>query len=74
MKKNLEILYKRVDKHFSEETGLLQVVWRGISEEFCRQLRKYEELIAKCYPEIAIRLEFSMEELLGYFSDLAQAH
>ncbi|KAI8900951.1 exocyst complex component Sec3-domain-containing protein [Globomyces pollinis-pini] len=74
IKKGLEALYKRVDKHFSEEVGLLQVIWRGIQEEFTRQLRKYEELIAKCYPEISIRLDFTMDELLGYFSELAQAH
>jgi hypothetical protein len=60
VKKSLESLYKRVDKHFTEEEGLLQVIWRGIQEEFCRQLRKYEELMAKCYPEITIRLDFTM--------------
>ncbi|KAK6096096.1 hypothetical protein MT418_003971 [Batrachochytrium dendrobatidis] len=74
VKKGLEALYKRVDKHFTEEEGLLQVVWRGIQEEFTRQLRRYEELIAKCYPEVSVRLDFTMEELLGFFSELAQAH
>ncbi len=54
------MLYKRVDKHFTEEEGLLQVVWRGIQEEFARQVRRYEELMAKCYPEISIRLEFTI--------------
>ncbi|CAG8567139.1 5970_t:CDS:10, partial [Diversispora eburnea] len=33
IKKGLESLYKRVDKHFTEEEGLLQVVWRSIEEE-----------------------------------------
>jgi hypothetical protein len=70
----LEVLYKRVDKHFTEEEGLLQVVWRGIQEELSRTLRKYEELIAKCYPESNIRLDFTLDELLGYFSELAKAH
>jgi exocyst complex component 1 len=60
IKKSLEILYKRVDKHFTEEEGLLQVAWRGIQEEFTRLLRKYEDLIAKCYPESNIRLDFTM--------------
>jgi hypothetical protein len=60
VKKGLEVAYKRVDKHYSEEEGLLQVVWRGIQEEFCRHVRKYEELISKCYPDITVRLEFSM--------------
>ena len=63
-----------MDKHFTQEEGLLQVGWRGIQEEFTRMLRKYEELIAKCYPESNLRLEFTMDELLGYFSDLAKEH
>ncbi|KAL2918232.1 hypothetical protein HK105_202159 [Polyrhizophydium stewartii] len=74
VKKSLEALYKRVDKHFTEEEGLLQVVWRGIQEEFTRQLRRYEELIAKCYPEVSVRLDFTMDELLGFFSELARDH
>ncbi|KAJ3364894.1 Exocyst complex component 1 [Kappamyces sp. JEL0680] len=74
IRKSLEVLYKRVDKHFTEEEGLLQVVWRSIQEEFVRQLRKYEELITKCYPDITMRLDFTLEELLGFFSDLAQSH
>ena len=31
-----------------------------LASEFYRQLRKYEELISKCYPDIIVRLEFSM--------------
>ena len=67
-------MYKRVDRHYTEEEGLLQVVWRGIQEEFCKQIRRYDELIGKCYPESNIRLEFTLDELLGYFSDLAASH
>ena len=66
-------MYKRVEKHFSQE-GLLQVAWRGIQQEFTYLLRKYEETISRCYPESGARLEFTMDELLGYFSDLARAH
>lgn len=74
IKKGLDNLYKRVEKQYSEEEGLLQVVWRGIQEEFCLQFRRYEELISKCYPETSIRLEFTLEELLSYFSDIAHSH
>jgi hypothetical protein len=74
IKKGLENLYKRADKHYTEEEGLLQVVWRGIQEEFCRQFRRYEELINKCYPETSIRLEFTLEELLSFFSEIALSH
>jgi hypothetical protein len=75
--KGLEHLYKRVDKHFSGEEGdsgsgqLLQVVWRGIQEEVVSSLRMYEELIEKCYGKDGVRLEFSVDEVLASFSDLA---
>ncbi|KAJ3040279.1 hypothetical protein HK097_002606 [Rhizophlyctis rosea] len=74
IKKGLESLYKRVDKHFPDEEGLLQVVWRGIQEEFMKRTQRYEDILKQCYRESGIRLDFSMEELLGYFSELARAH
>ncbi|KAG1084658.1 hypothetical protein G6F42_021696 [Rhizopus arrhizus] len=72
IKKSLEQLYKRVDKHFSEEEGLLQVVWRGIQEEFIRQHEKMEDLINKCYPDAGAHLEFTIQDLLGMMSELAR--
>ncbi|KAL1922367.1 uncharacterized protein VTP21DRAFT_9906 [Calcarisporiella thermophila] len=74
MKKSLEILYKRVDKHFSEEEGLLQVVWHGIQEEFIKQHERFTRLIQKCYPDTNATLEFSINDLLKYFSELAKSH
>ncbi|GAA5808968.1 hypothetical protein MFLAVUS_002368 [Mucor flavus] len=72
IKKSLEQLYKRVDKHFSEEEGLLQVVWRGIQEEFIRQHEKMEDLIRKCYPDAGAHLEFTIQDLLAMMSELAR--
>lgn len=72
IKKSLEQLYKRVDKHFSEEEGLLQVVWRGIQEEFIRQHEKMEDLIHKCYPDAGVKLEFTIQDLLAMMSELAR--
>ncbi|KAI9007517.1 exocyst complex component Sec3-domain-containing protein [Phycomyces nitens] len=72
IKKSLEQLYRRVDKHFSEEEGLLQVVWRGIQEDFIRQHEKMEDLIQKCYPDAGVHLEFSIPDLLAMMSELAR--
>ncbi|OAD71491.1 hypothetical protein PHYBLDRAFT_187571 [Phycomyces blakesleeanus NRRL 1555(-)] len=72
IKKSLELLYRRVDKHFSEEEGLLQVVWRGIQEEFIRQHEKMEDLIQKCYPDAGVHLEFTIQDLLAMMSELAR--
>ncbi|OBZ85134.1 Exocyst complex component 1 [Choanephora cucurbitarum] len=72
IKKSLEQLYKRVDKHFTEEEGLLQVVWRGIQEEFIRQHEKMETLIRQCYPDAGVQLEFTIQDLLAMMSELAR--
>ncbi|KAL1934170.1 hypothetical protein VTP01DRAFT_6352, partial [Rhizomucor pusillus] len=72
VEKSLEQLYRRVDKHFSEESGLLQVVWRGIQEEFIQQHEKMEKLIQKCYPDAKLHLEFTIDDLLNMMSELAR--
>ncbi|KAJ3224396.1 Exocyst complex component 1 [Clydaea vesicula] len=77
IRRSLEELYRRVDKHYSEEEGsgqLLQVVWRGIQSEVVSNLRNFEELINKCYPDSGIRLEFTVDEILTYFSEFAKIH
>ncbi|KAJ3412241.1 hypothetical protein HDV05_001052 [Chytridiales sp. JEL 0842] len=74
IKKGIEQLYKRVEKHYTDEDGLLQVVWRGIQEEFTRQLKRYEEVIVMCYPDSGLRIDLTIEELLNFFSELARAH
>ncbi|KAJ1569360.1 GTP-Rho binding exocyst subunit [Cladochytrium tenue] len=73
--KGLEQLYKRVERHFTEEAaGLLQVVWRAIQAEYTKHLKRYEELIVLCYPESGLKVEFTIDDLLGYFSELARMH
>ncbi|KAJ3320672.1 hypothetical protein HDV06_005080 [Boothiomyces sp. JEL0866] len=66
--KNLEILYKKVEKHFSDNASLLQVVWAQIQIDCGNQVKKYEDLITKCYPELAIRLDFTKKDLDSYFA------
>ncbi|KAG0212407.1 hypothetical protein BGX28_006376 [Mortierella sp. GBA30] len=76
IRKDLSHLYRKVEKHFSseEEEGLLQVAWRGIQEEFIRQHERFSRLIRECYPDAGVQMEFSMQELLGFFSDIAKSH
>ncbi|GES81230.1 exocyst complex component Sec3-domain-containing protein [Rhizophagus clarus] len=76
IKKGLDSLYKRVEKHFKEEEGgrLLQVVWHAIEEEVIRNHERFTLIINKCYPNANITLEFSMDDLLGYFSEIARSH
>lgn len=63
-----------MEKHLSEESNLLQVVWRAMQEEFIRQYKMLEELIQQCYPGSMINLEFTIEDILHFFSDIARSH
>ncbi|KAL1488467.1 hypothetical protein ABEB36_014938 [Hypothenemus hampei] len=74
VKKGIESLYKKVEKHLSEEGNLLQVVWRAMQEEFIRQYKMLEELIQQCYPGSMVTLEFTIEDILQYFSEIARSH
>lgn len=74
VKKGLESLYKKVDKHLCEEENLLQVVWRAMQEEFIAQYNYLEERIQRCYAGSMITLDFTINEILQFFSDIAQSH
>lgn len=45
-----------------------------MQEEFLRQYKSIEETIQRCYPGAMITLEFTIDELLGYFSEIARSH
>ncbi|KAK3606322.1 hypothetical protein CHS0354_041956 [Potamilus streckersoni] len=74
VKKSLEHMYKKVEKHLSEEENLLQVVWVSMQDEFIKQYNDYEELINRCYPDAKITLEFTINDVLDFFSDIARSH
>jgi len=68
VRKGLERLYKKVEKHLCEEEGLVQVVWRAMQEEFIQQYKCIEDLIQRCYPGAQISLDFDMQSIHEYFS------
>ncbi|CAB1324118.1 unnamed protein product [Coregonus sp. 'balchen'] len=74
VKKGLDNLYKKVDKHMCEEESLLQVVWHSMQDEFIRQYKHFEGLIGRCYPGSGITMEFTIGDMLEYFSSIAQSH
>ena len=45
-----------------------------MQDDFLKQYKHFEQLIAKCYPGAGITLEFTINNLLAYFSDIAQSH
>nr|XP_026691670.1 exocyst complex component 1-like isoform X2 [Ciona intestinalis] len=74
VKKGLESVYHKIVKHTSEaDHMLLRVVWQDMQKEFIRQYKDFEDLIAKCYAGSQIKLEFTIDDVLNYFSDIALA-
>ncbi|XP_055895283.1 exocyst complex component 1-like isoform X2 [Biomphalaria glabrata] len=74
VKKNLEHLKKKVEKKLCEEENLIQVVWHEMQDLFINQYKYYDSLMKKCYPDSNITLEFTIENVLQFFSDIAQSH
>ncbi|CAL7945781.1 unnamed protein product [Xylocopa violacea] len=74
VKKGLENLYRKVEKHLCEEENLLQVVWREMQGEFIAQYICIEELIQRCYPDSMVMLEFTIQDILDFFSEIARSH
>jgi len=73
VKKNIELLYKKVEKHLCEEENLNQTVWHSMQVEFLNQYKHFDELINRCYPGSAITLSFTIADLLEFFSDIARS-
>lgn len=63
-----------MEKHLSPEENLLQVVWRHMQDEFIRQYNAIQALLETCYSGSMISLEFTIDDLLEYFSDIAKQH
>ncbi|XP_043276360.1 exocyst complex component 1 [Venturia canescens] len=74
VKKGLEHLYRKVEKHLCEEENLLQVVWREMQGEFIAQYVNIQELIQRCYPDSNVTLEFTIQNILEFFSEIARSH
>lgn len=74
VRRSLHRLYRTVEKHLSEEGGLLQVVWRAMQEEFIAQHVALQARIAACYPGAGLALPLSTQDILDAFSDIAREH
>lgn len=74
VKKGLDGIYKKTLKDLCEEENLLQVVWFSMQDEFIKQIKHYEDLINQCYPDSGITLEFKVDDVLSFFSEIAQNH
>lgn len=49
-------------------------VWRAMQEEFIAQYNFLEERIQRCYAGAMISLDFNIQEILDFFSEIARSH
>lgn len=45
-----------------------------MQNEFIAQYRHIEELIQRCYPDSNVMLEFTIQDILEFFSEIARSH
>lgn len=75
VKRGLEDMYRRVEKHaFEAESTLIQVIWRSMQEEFLVQYKGITELMQRCYPDSSLTLAFGVNDVLNVFSEIARSH
>ncbi|XP_038056678.1 exocyst complex component 1-like isoform X1 [Patiria miniata] len=74
VRRGLDNLYRKMEKTLCEEENLMQVSWHLMQEEFIRQYKHFEDLINRCYPGANVTLEFKVEDVLQFFSEIAQSH
>ncbi|KAM9538380.1 exocyst complex component 1-like isoform 1-T1 [Guaruba guarouba] len=70
VKRALETLYRKIHKDLSPEENLLPVVWHAVEQEIIHQYQEFEELIQRCYTGSGIAMDFTVEDLLSYFSSI----
>jgi hypothetical protein len=80
MRRNIDGLYKRVEKHFDADEGAPSAsgqsgaagpvfvgVWNACEEELIRLTDKWAKLIAQCYTDSGVSLEYSAGDVRAAF-------
>ncbi|ELU38817.1 exocyst protein [Rhizoctonia solani AG-1 IA] len=80
MRKNVDGLYKRVEKHFDAEEGstipaghngaaapVLVGVWNACEEQLLRLTDRWIKLIGQCYPDSGVSLEYTTGDVRAAF-------
>ena len=71
VKRGLEKIFRKVDQHLCAEENLTVVVRRSVHEEFIRLYNAFEGLIARCYADAGVHLEFTLDELMRIFDSIS---
>lgn len=76
VRKGLEEMYKRIEKHSSTEpdSNLIQAIWRDMQDEFLSQYNDKQKMIERCYPSSNLSLTFTIFDVIEVFKYIAQSH
>ena len=75
VRKGLEEMYRRIEKHaFEPKSNLIEVIWHAMQTEFLSQYKAIQSMIERCYPSSQLSLTFTINDVLQVFSDIAQSH
>ncbi|KAG8707103.1 hypothetical protein FRC11_007688, partial [Ceratobasidium sp. 423] len=80
MRKNIDGLYKRVEKHFDADEGsapppgqtgaagpVFVGVWNACEEQLLQFTDKWIKLIGQCYPDSGVSLEYTTGDVKAAF-------
>lgn len=70
IKKTVEQLYKKVEKHFSDNESLSKVVWRHMQDELMAKHAQYSDIVQRCYTDPEVVLQFTTQDILNSFSEM----
>lgn len=76
VKKLIEVLWKRVEKHFlilggggkmEEGNEMVRIVWREIERNLCSSLERWDGMMRRCYEPGERGIEFTIDEVRSEF-------
>ncbi|KAG8991792.1 hypothetical protein FRB90_001230, partial [Tulasnella sp. 427] len=76
IRKGIEALFKRLEKHFDEEGEMVSsstskviagtvmaAVWQACEEEVVRETQRYSKIISQCYGDSGLSLDYSVADV-----------
>ncbi|KAF8498012.1 exocyst complex component Sec3-domain-containing protein [Gautieria morchelliformis] len=75
MRRHVDALFKRVEKHYADpgeehagnNANLFKGVWTACEQEVVKSTERFSRLIAQCYKETGVSLEYTTQEVEASF-------
>jgi hypothetical protein len=73
VKKGLEAAYRRIERQLCSEEAMLEPVWDLYQTMYLKQTKRYADLIAQCFPNSQLRLEFDTADVAPLFEVIGKS-